>query len=287
MNLSPLLTQEISPRKDNVKRKEFLTILQNISQITRKSKAKVISLTCELYSISMIMFLDLYLNCCRSLEKLCNITNLRNSWRNIFKLKTKSQVQEKEHILYALSHQNISNKSANPQKSIDKLTHNIYENPIKYSRKSLLEERIKEFMDKSNGFLKESEKNENYALLQKKAKHWGVAPRSKSDEKIVKIANFRIERLEKNLKKEKNQSFSLNLSEILKNPRPFVENRTFVQKQLLYKRLNIDKILEKKQLKEDINSIFKTRVQSSKTSRSNSVKLTSFQQYIQEKQKKY
>lgn len=228
----------------------------------------------------MIMFLDLYLNCCRSLEKLCNISNLRSSWRNNFKMKTKAQVKEKEHILYALSHQNNSNKTASLNKS---KAQNIYDTPIKSSRKSLLEERIKDFMDKSNGFIKKSEKNENYALLQKKAKHWGMVPRSKSDEKIVKIANFKIERLEKKIQKEKNQSFSLNLSEILKNPKPFVENRTFLQKQLLYKRLNIDKILEKKQLKEDINSIFKTRV---KSSRSNSVKLTSFQQYIQEKQKK-
>ena len=222
---------------------------------------------------------------------------LRLKWHKKFKGNLKERVKEKVHEQYHLTH-------AKQEPKKEKNLSLSRETPRK---NSLLDERINDFLGKSNDFLKKTNSfhENNQKIKQKKVGNpfWSVGTRSKSEEKMVRINNYKISKFfvnENERKKPKERPLSVNLSKVLsfdeekegvdenkilkskflEEKSKFVEEKKeFIRKQLLFKRMNIDKLFEEKKIRREINSIFKGK---------NSVrqminpKLTSFQMYVQE-----
>ncbi len=293
--LNPILSFDISPKKDNAKRKEFLRILSELSSIKRRSRSRILSFSAEIYEISAQKFFDIYLNCCRSTEKIIEIGILRLKWRKKFKGNLKERVKEKVHIQYLLTH--VKQEPKNEK--------NMSLSRGKLRKNSLLDERINDFLGKSKDFLKKANSfHENVHKINKKKREnpfWSVGTRFKSEEKMVQINNFKISRFfvnENERKKTKERPLSVNLSKVLsfdeekqekkhekskiiiEEKSKFIEEKKdFIRKQLLFKRMNIDKLFEEKKIKSEINSIFRGK---NSVGQLNNPKLTSFQMYVQE-----
>lgn len=265
--LEPFLDSagDISPRKENPKRKEFLKVLTSLSRVPRSTKARVLSMTAEIYEIPTVRFIDIYLNFQKSLDNLTKIHQTRKSWHGKFSRGAKEIVREKEHTQYKLTHREQLSKV---------LAMNVNSEPKeKAKRGSLLDERVKSWLGKSNEFIKQSEKQvENDTKLLKKTLFWTVGTRSKSEEKMIKINNHKISSLEK---KVLVRPLSVNLNNVIRMQE---EKKEFLKKQLLFKRMKVDQLFSEKDIRKEINSIFKSK----NKGRESKPKLTSFQEYVEE-----
>ena len=151
-------------------------------------------------------FFDIYLNCCRSVERLKEIGAERLNWHKKFKKTLKDKVKEKTHIQYKLTH--MTPKKESVEKS------RIYENNEKFksffnenynnnnnSRKTmkrrsfwersstLLDERVSDFLGKSMDLI------ENYSKIEKNEK------KGKFNDKKEKFENFNEKFFEQNNEK--------------------------------------------------------------------------------------
>lgn len=133
---------------------------------------------------------------------------------------------------------------------------------------SLLEDRIKDFLDKSKGVLNEKKEPKGLNNV------WITGTRSKSEDKLIQIGKYQILKLNESNKKPIKRPLSVNLSSVIKG-----DEKEFIQKQLLYKRMKIDRLLGEG-IGREINSIFRGREK-----KRGSKKMTSFQNYIDEKRR--
>ncbi len=140
-------------------------------------------------------------------------TILRLKWRKKFKGNLKERVKEKVH--YTISFDTCETKAQKWEKSV----------PFKRKTKKKLFIRWKNqwFLGKNKDFLKKANSfHENVHKINKKRENpfWSVGNRSKSEEKMVQINNFKISRFfvnenERNKKEKKERPLSVNLNKVL------------------------------------------------------------------------
>lgn len=230
----------------------------------------MLSITAEIYEISIVKFLDIYLNFHKSMNKLREIGVSRKIWHGKFTKDFKEIVKEKQHNQYNLTHQKEKLKRFLSEKT------QIYSDfKPKIKRYSLLDERIQDFLGKSNEFLRKTDKKME---IKEKKLFWNLGTRSKSEEKMAKIHNYKISALEE--KKTGKRPLSVNLNNIMKINEKEEKGKEFVKKQLLFKRMKVDKLFEERDIRKQINSIFKGKKQ-----KGSEPKLTSFQLYLKENQR--